>query len=281
MDDELKEDQTTPEQDEEAVQEAPDKKVARAEKRVPKMQSTYPLPASSPEIISKILKAYVIASKQGADAVKYTDVAAVATDIHPTVISKNNAFLSEAKFITPERYGYYKPSPEVTNYAKQAPWDEESAKGHIRTVIGGTWFGETVQQQFQLQSTLNRSQLVKALGFKATPDESDKSRLDLLVDLLEHFEYIVAGENGDYVARPQDGQDVEVSHGVDAYVIKEKPPAESRPLPPEPSAQLPLSHIVCHVNLNLSLTPDTTDEQLASLVDKARTTIRMLLEPTD
>jgi len=122
---------------------------------------------------------------------------------------------------------------------------------------------------------------VKALGFKATPDESDKSRLDLLVDLLEHFEYIVAGENGDYVARPRDGQDVEVSHGADAYIIKEILPGESRPLPPESSSELPRSHIVCHVNLNLSLTPDTTDEQLASLVDKARTTMRMLLKPTD
>ena len=265
MDDEIKNEQVPVEQDEEAIQETLDKKAARVEKRIPKMQSTYPLPASPPEIVSKILKAYVIASKQGADAVKYTDVAAVATDIHPTVISKNNAFLSDAKFITPERYGYYKPSPEVTNYAKQAPWDEESAKGHIRAVIDGTWFGETVQQQFQLQSTLSRSQLVKALGFKATPDESDKSRLDLLVDLLEYFEYLLAGEHGDYIARPRSGQSLEVTQSADVYAVKDQPPAESHPLLSESSAEVPRSHIVCHVNLNLSLTPETTEEQLTSL----------------
>lgn len=281
MDDETKNEQVPLDQDEEAVQETPDKKAARTEKRVPKMQGTYPLPASSPEVVSKILKAYVIASKQGADAVKYTDVAAVATDIHPTVISKNNAFLSEAKFITPERYGYYKPSPEVTNYAKQAPWDEESAKGHIRALIDGTWFGETVQQQFQLQSTLSRSQLVKALGFKATPDESDKSRLDLLVDLLEYFEYLLAGEHGDYIARPRDGRTLEVAHSLDAYVDNDKPPAESHPMLPESSAGIPRSHIVCHVNLNLSLTPETTEEQLTSLIEKARSAVRLLLEPID
>ena len=87
-----------------------------------------------------------------------------------------------------ERHGYYKPSPEVTDYAKQAPWDEGNAKGHIRALIDKTWFGEIILQQFQLQSTLNRSQLIRAFGIKATPDPSDSDKLGLLVDFLQYFE---------------------------------------------------------------------------------------------
>lgn len=281
MDEEMKDEQTPLESSEGVAQEAAEKKAPRAEKPVPKMQSTFALPASNPELISKILKAYVIASKQGSEAVNYKDVAAVLADVHPTVVSRNNSFLTEAGFITAERYGFYKPSPEVTNYAKQAPWDEESAKGHIRSLIDRTWFGETVQQQFQLQNTLTRAQLGKAFGIKATPDPSDADRLRLLVDFLEYFEYLLTDERGDFIARPKDEQAVEISHSADVYVVDRKFPAEAQRLLPELVQEPPPSGISCRVNINLNLTPTTTDEELQSLVNKVKATINSLLKRTD
>jgi len=239
------------------------------EKRPPKMQSTYALPKSGPEILSKILKAYVIASKQATDAVKYTDVAAVMADVHPTVVSANNAFLAGAGFILRERHGYYKPCPEVTEYAKQAPWDEENAKGHIRTLIDKTWFGETVLQQFQLQSTLNRSQLVRAFGIKATPDPSDSDKLGLLVDFLQYFGYLETDERGDFIIRPRDEQTVEGSHSFDTYIVKNELPVDTQPLLSGPSRDVTSKHVFFHVNLNLNVTPGTTDDELESLVNKA------------
>jgi hypothetical protein len=274
MENETREDLTQLQSDAETAQGPP-------EKRPPKMQSTFSLPRSGPEVLSKILKAYVIASKQGADSVKYTDVAAVMADVHPTVVSGNNAFLAEAGFIIRERHGYYKPSPEVTDYAKQAPWDEENAKGHIRALIDKTWFGETVLQQLQLQSTLNRPQLVRAFGIKATPDPSDSDKLGLLVDFLQYFEYLETDERGDFIARPKDEQTVEGSHAFDAYVVKNELPADTRPLPSQPSAEVTPGHIICHVNFNLSVTPGTTDEELESLVKKAKAAINLLTRQTD
>lgn len=277
MDDEMNEEQVTSESSEGVTPELAEKKTSRADKNIPKMQSTHALPASGPEILSKILKAYVIASKQGADAVKYTDVAAVA-GVHPTEVSKNNAFLSEAGFITTERYGYYKPSPEVTEYAKQAPWDEENAKGHIRALIDKTWFGETVQQQFQLQSTLSRSQLIRAFGIKATPDQSHANRLGWLLDSLVHFEYLVTDEQGNFIARPKDQHTVETSHGADVYIVEEKPPAEAQPPLPQSTGEISLNGILPRININLNLTSATTDEELELLVKKTKTALNLLLK---
>lgn len=281
MDEEMKDEHTPLESSDEVAQEAAEKKAPRAERPVPKMQSTFALPASNPELISKILKAYVIASKQGAEAVNYKDVAAVLADVHPTSVSRNNSFLAEAGFITAERFGYYKPSPEVTSYAKQAPWDEESAKGHIRSLIDRTWFGETIQQQFQLQNTLTREQLVKAFGRKATPDPSDADRLRLLVDFLEYFEYLLTDERGDFIVRPKDQQAVDASHSADAYIVNRQPLADVQPLLSKIVEEPPLSGISCRVNINLHLTPTTTDEELQLLVNKAKAAINLLLKRTD
>jgi hypothetical protein len=280
MDDKMKEEQSTPESGEEVTLEVAEKKTSKVEKPVPKMKSTYALPASSPEVLSKILKAYVIASKQGSEAVKYSDVAAVAA-LHPSIVSRNNAFLSEGGFITAERYGYYKPSPETTDYAKQAPWDEENAKGHIRALIDRTWFGETVQQQFQLQSTLNKSQLIRAFGSKATPDASDANRLGLLLDFLLHFEYLETDEQGNYIIRPKGEHTVDLSHALDVYVVKEKPPAEAQPLLPQSTGEIPSGGIVPRININLNLTPATTDEELELLIEKAKTALNLLLKRAD
>jgi hypothetical protein len=260
------------------AQEAAAKKPSKPQKPGTKVESKYALPASNPEILSKILKAYVIASKQGAEAVRYTDVAVVA-GLHPTAVSRNNAFLSEGGFILPERWGYFKPSPETTEYAKQAPWDDESAKDHIRKIIDKTWFGETVQQRLQLQSTLSKSDLIRAFGIKATPDPSDANRLGLLLDLLLHFGYLVADEQGNYIARPKQGaREVSVSHGVDAFVSDEIPAVELPPVLPQSVEETRPGPITSQININLNLTAATTDEELELLVKKARTALNLLLD---
>lgn len=277
MDNEMNEEQLIPEAGEEVAVDIAEKKAPKGEKPVKKMASTFALPTSSPEVLSKILKAYVIASKQGSEAVKYTDVAAVAS-LHPSIVSRNNAFLSESGFITAERYGYYKPSPETTDYAKQAPWDEENAKSHIRSLIDRTWFGETVQQQFQMQSVLNRSQIIKAFGRKAMPDPADANKLGLLFDFLLYFEYLVADEGDNYILRSKDEHAGEVSQALEVDRANENLPAEALP---ESTGEKPSGGVVARINVNLNLTLDTTDAELRLLVEKAKTAVNLLLKRAD
>ena len=260
------------------AQEQREKKASKLERAGGKIQSVHALPASGPEILTKILKAYVIASKQGAEAIKYTDVAAVAA-LNPTMVSRNNAFLSESQFILPERWGYFKPNPATTDYAKQAPWDDQGAKAHIRSLIDRTWYGETVQQQFQLQDTLTKSQLIRAFGIKATPDESDANKLGLLVDFLVHFEYLVTDEQGNYISRPRDdSQVVDQPHKADAFIVEQLNPVETRPLLPESVEETGHATSHLHVNINLNLTPATSDEELELLITKVKTALSLLLE---
>lgn len=272
-DDEIKEDGAT-QIGIESTEQGPDKTQPKASKTKTKMQSTHALPSSPPEVLSKILKAYVIASKQGADSVKYSDVAAV-SGLHPTVVSRNNAFLSESGFILSERYGYYKPSPETTEFAKQAPWDEEGAKQFIRKQIDRTWYGETIQQQFQMYKALSKSQQIKALGIKSTPDESDASKLDLLFEFLLYFEYIVPDDEGNYIVRHDEISETGgAMHSVDdmisALVKGESPKAVVDRIIDQVPEKIGASVFIPHINLNISITPSTTDEELASVVRKAR-----------
>lgn len=259
-------------------QEEPERKGIKPEKPGTKVESTYALPASGPEVLAKILKAYVIASKQGAEAVKYTDVAAVGS-LNPTLVSRNNAFLSEGGFIVSERWGYFKPSPETTEYAKKAPWDEQTAKAHIRDLIARTWFGETVQLQFQLQDTLTRAQLIKSFGIKATPDPSESNRLGFLVDLLAYFEFFLTDGDGNYVPRSKaEIRDGSAPYAGPAYVVGQPLPSRQQAMLPEPIDETSTSPLSPRININLNLTPATTDEELEQLVRKARAALSLLLD---
>jgi hypothetical protein len=240
-----------------------------------RIQSAYSLPRSGPEVLSKILKAYVIASKQGAEAIKYTDVAAVAS-LHPTVVSGNNSFLAESKFIVSERYGYYKPSPETIEFAKTAPWDEAGAKKFVRGQIDGTWYGETVRQQFQMFDTLTKDQQIRAFGLKSVADESDKNKLDFLFDFLVYFEYVIPDESGNYtLSRDETGEKKEGLRRINEIVsdvTKDLSPidgpeeflgrASARPQPASPPA--------AQININININSSTTDEELEALVRKAK-----------
>ena len=245
-----------------------------------KIQSDYSLPRSGPDVLSKILKAYVIASKQGAEAIKYTDVAAVA-DLSPTLVSANNSFLAESKFIVSERYGYYKPSPETIEFAKSAPWDEVGAKKYIRAQIDGTWYGETVRQQFQMFDALTEEQQIRAFGLKSSADESDKNKLGYLFDFLVYFEYIVPDDSGNYSLRRGDTAEkkdgTQSAEDMISDVIKDHGPSDAidnfTDRAPERHQSNPS---VAQINININITPSTTDEELDVVVKKAKFVIDSL-----
>jgi hypothetical protein len=263
------------------TEEAMEKRTARGERALKKMRSTYTLPSATGEKLANILKAYVIASRQGAEAVTYKDVAAVA-GVHPTEVSRNNAFLSESQFILPERYGYYKPSPETTEFAKHVPWDEAGAKEYIRRVIGRTWFGQTVHQQFKMRNVLSKSQLIKAFGIKSTPDPSDANKLELLFDFLVYFEYLVPDAQGNYALRsaflpPPAESPSTFGAAIDAVLKGESSSSVVDRLLEEPAQKARAGPFPSQISINLNLSASTTDEELQLLVKKAKIALDLLL----
>jgi hypothetical protein len=279
MDENIKNTVHEPDRAAEPQEETSERGPSKSEKTTKKMQGVYSLPYATPTVLSNILKAYVIASKQGSDAVKYSDVAAVAA-LHPTAVSRNNAFLSESGFIVAERYGYYKPSPETTEYAKNAPWDEAGAKQFIRAQIDKTWYGETLQQVFKMHSTRDKEQLVKVFGIKATPDLSEKNKLDYLIDFLLYFEYMTAGPEGLYTLRtaPSDRTAVHsfdtmvtrVMEGESASDVVEEELQQSKNAARSRRPQT-------QVNVNLNITAKMADDEIESLVKNAKAVLDRLL----
>jgi len=262
------------------LEEALETKGKTGKKTAKKLQGTYALPLAGPKALADFLKGYVIASNQGAEAVTYKDVAVVA-NAHPTNVSKNNAFLAESGFILGERYGYFKPARETTEYAKRAPWDEEGAKQHIRALIDHTWYGEVIQKKFQMHGTLTKQDLIKAFGIKATPDPSDAGNLDLLLDFLVYFDYLQSDEQGNYF-RPRlvvlfeepgktkfDEDMTKVVSGTPVSIAVDK-------LLAEPEEVTRSFSFVPHVNININLTASTSEEDVKELIKKVRAALEML-----
>lgn len=282
--DNTRDDNTKQNEIDQQIEQIGEKQVAKVDRAGRKMQSNYALPASSPESLVNILKAYVIASNQGTVAVNYSDVAAVAAMAAGTV-SRNNAFLAECGFILVERYGYFKPSPETIEFAKSAPWDETGAKQYLRKIIDKTWFGQIVQQLFQLHKALTKSQLVKAFGLKATPDPSDANRLEFVIDLLRYVDYLSEDGDGNFTKSPIPEDEFQTPPTVDAaidLVMQGEPPSSvvNRLLERDVSETLAM-RIVAHVNINLAISASTTDDELERVVAKARSAIQLLMKPTE
>lgn len=163
--------------------------------RTPKLSAERALPQSSADQLIKIVKAYAVASNGGETQVNYKDVASAA-GIHPTVVSRNNAFLEESQILTSPKYGYYLPSEGAVRFAREAAWDEAGAKAHLRRIISSCWYGQVTIQNLTLRSTLGREELRKSLAIKCGATEGDTNALGFLIDFILYTNLATSEENG-------------------------------------------------------------------------------------
>jgi hypothetical protein len=163
--------------------------------RTPKLSAERALPQSNADQIVKIVKAYAVASNGGETQVNYKDVASAA-GLHPTVVSRNNAFLEESQILTSPKYGYYLPSEGAVRFAREAAWDESGAKAHLRKIISSCWYGQVTVQNLTLRSSLAREELRKSLAIKCGAAEGDANALGFLIDFILYTNLAVSDENG-------------------------------------------------------------------------------------
>ncbi len=166
-----------------------------SKQRIAKLSAEKALPASGVETLTKIIKGYVVASQGGESQTNYKDVAS-ATTLNPTLVSSNNSFLAESAIITSPKYGYYLPSEEAIRYAREAAWDEERAKSHLRKLASQCWYGQVAIQAFSLRSTLTKEEFKKSLAIKSGATEGDTNALDRLIDFIVYTGLVVENERG-------------------------------------------------------------------------------------
>lgn len=168
---------------------------APPKQKIAKLSAEKALPASGVEKLTKIIKGYVVASQGGESQTNYKDVAS-ATTLSPTLVSSNNSFLEESAIITSPKYGYYLPSEEAIRYAREAAWDEERAKSHLRKLVGQCWYGQVAIQAFSLRSTLTKDEFKRSLAIKSGATEGDSNALDRLIDFIIYTGLVVENERG-------------------------------------------------------------------------------------
>jgi hypothetical protein len=148
-----------------------------------KLSAERALPQSSNETLVKIIKAYAVASNGGENQVNYKDVASAA-GLHPTIVSASNRFLAESEILLSPKYGYYVPSEDAIRFAREAAWDEDGAKVHLRRIVSRCWYGEVAIQNLTLRPSLTRRDFRKSLAIKCGAGEGDANALDFLVDFI-------------------------------------------------------------------------------------------------
>jgi hypothetical protein len=163
--------------------------------RSPKLSAERALPQSGADTLVKIIKGYAVASNGGETQINYKDVASAA-NLHPTIVSRNNAFLTESQILTSPKYGYYVPSEGAVRFAREAAWDESGAKAHLRRIVSGCWYGQVVIQNLTLNSNLRREDAMKTLAIKSGAAEGDANALDFLIDFIVYTGLVETNENG-------------------------------------------------------------------------------------
>jgi hypothetical protein len=163
--------------------------------RASRLSAEKALPQSGADTLVRIIKGYAIASSGGQTKINYKDVASAA-GISPFVVSGNNKFLLEAQILSSPKYGYYIPTENAVRFAREAAWDEDTAKAHLRAILTETWFGQIVQQNFALRSQLTRTELKRAFAIKAGATEADSTALDYLIDFVIYTGLVIEDEKG-------------------------------------------------------------------------------------
>ncbi len=168
---------------------------APPKQKVARLSAEKALPASGVETLVKIIKGYVVASQGGQSQTNYKDVAS-ATTLSPAFVNSNNSFLAESGIITSPKYGFYLPSEEAVRYAREAAWDEEKAKSHLRKLVSQCWYGQVATQTLSLRSTLTKDDFKRSLAIKCGATEGDSNALDRLMDFIIYTELVVETERG-------------------------------------------------------------------------------------
>jgi hypothetical protein len=227
-----------------------------------KLSAEKALPQSGAETLIKIIKGYVVASQGGESQTNYKDVAS-ATTLSAAFVSGNNSFLAESAIITSPKYGYYLPSEEAVRYAREAAWDEDKAKSHLRKLISRCWYGQVAIQTFALRSTLTKEDFKKSLAIKAGATEGDSNALDRLIDFIIYTGLVTENEQGSLIKGNLD----EVANSPSIYAEPDRRD-QSTSVPaasPGNTAQTSAANVSLVLHFHVKDWSDLTDENAEAL----------------
>ena len=179
-------------------------------------------------------------------------------------MSGNNGFLEESLILTSPKYGFYLPTEGAVRFAREAAWDEEGAKAHLRRIISESWYGQVAIQTLMLRPSLSRDELRKSLAIKCGATEGDAAALGFLIDFILYTNLAVS-EDDSTISRGNFDESVNKKESVsrvDTTMSVQGEVSEAVPCPVKAETSKGVS-LVCHFHIRDF--SELTSENAASL----------------
>jgi len=145
----------------------------------------------------EILKAYVVASKEGKEPLSWKDFQKIVS-INSHYVSANNKFLEELGLIkeAERKPGKYSPTEKTVEFSKAKDWDEEQAKSILRKLVSSSWFWQSTKQLLDIRGKIPKNDLISKFGVDSGADPKKHfPSLNILVEYLKYVE-LINEENG-------------------------------------------------------------------------------------
>lgn len=209
------------------------------------------------------LRAYAMLSDGGNKPVHYSRVAEI-IKVHEANVSSMNPFFLENGFILKATNGHL-PAPQVVNYNRAFSWNQETAAGQLRALVGDTWFGMELTQRLSFRA-MSEDAAIEVLAGKCNAGPEAKPQLRILIDFSEAAG-VVARANGQLTLGAVMGPE-DLEPPLDTP--KPESPAPAAPpvsvVSPAPARHATEGGINFDVSINVSMAEmrDWTPERIAS-----------------
>ena len=173
----------------------------------------------------EIIKAYVVISKEGKEALSCRDLRG-STSVSPNRVSANNKFFEDLGLIekTEKGQGKYRPTEKAVEFSKAKDWDEEEAKRILRDIILESWFWQSTNELLSVKGgRVPKEKLINRLGLDSGADRKHTPALKVLLEYLKYVGLIDEEDGiityGKAVLKQQSASKIEFPEGKDMIQV--------------------------------------------------------------
>lgn len=226
-------------------------------------QLKYPLP--DPDVSFErhweILRAYVVASKEGKEPVSYKDFGKLT--VSPARISGNNKFFEHIGLISKVEgtKGKYLPTAEAIAIHKDLAWKKETnVKARVAKLVTRSWFGQSARALLTIKEKVAESELLEQLGYDSGADPKKHTpSLRVLIEYLK-FSELVKPQDGSLVLGEVPTTETERETREETMEeVKREQAKQEQPQQPFFTSKIPFV-------LGVFVSPEMTEEQIRKAV---------------
>lgn len=151
----------------------------------PRAKEPLPTDRMKFDVQVETLRAFVIGSNNGRDAVGAADIAKLIEVSSPTA-GLNNSFFEASGWLNREAKGLYKPTATACEFSRQYGLDKEQAGRVLAGTVTETWYMRVTRQRLSM-GAVSRAQLVRALIDGGGAYQHHEGHVGNLIDWMDYM----------------------------------------------------------------------------------------------